>query len=255
MRLGYMENHASSLNAHRNCAPPKVLLLLVVLFFPLLPVAAQLQGADPAPDLQKAATNGDLRLLRDRLLAGDNPNARDADRRTPLINAVRAGQSAAARLLLRSGADVNAKDRNGVTALIEAAHKGNPKGAALLIEAGADVNVQTRGPGSALDAAERAGHQDIVALLRNAGARTTGKSVGDKVCVRPWNGDGYCGLVESCSRNDFKVRVTDIVGCAGGCPAKAECSAGREVGGTHGLQVGDPVSTVGWCLTETGVQQ
>jgi hypothetical protein len=174
--------------------------------------------------------------------------------RTSLINAVRAGQLVAARILISSGADANARDVNGVTALIEAADKGRPKIAALLISAGADVNVRTRGLGSALDAAERAGHQGIVAMLRNAGARTTGKSVGDKVCVRLWEGDGYCGTVERTNRNDFQIRITEIVGCAGGCPPRAECSAGSPVGGPDGIKVGDTLKTVSWCLTETGVR-
>lgn len=208
-----------------------------------------------APELQKAARTGDLTLLRSRLQAGDSPNARDAARRTPLITAVRAGQVGAVRVLLASGADVNASDINGVNALIEAADRGRPKSARLLLQAGADVNVSTRGLGTALNAAERAGHNDIVAMLRQAGAHTTGKSVGDTVCVRPWGGDGYCGTVESSNKNQFQIRVTEIVGCAGGCPAKPECSAGREVGGPHGIKAGDRVDTVSWCLTQTGVQQ
>jgi hypothetical protein len=194
-------------------------------------------------------------LLRARLQAGDDPNARDLSRRTPLINAVRTGQFGAVRVLLASGADPNAKDVNGITALIEAADQCRPKSAALLINAGADLNAQTRGLGSALDAAERSGQQEIVTMLRKAGARTTGKSVGDKVCVRPWGGDGYCGKVESSDKNAFQIRVTDIVGCTRGCPARAECSAARPVGGPDGINVGDTVGTVSWCLTQTGVKQ
>jgi hypothetical protein len=49
--------------------------------------------------------------------------------------------------------------------------------------------------------------------------------------------------------------VTGIVGCADGCAAQAECSAGRGVGGAQGIAVGDTVDTVSWCLTHTGVQQ
>jgi len=228
---------------------------ILLLSLSLLAQAPAPRKVSPAPELQKAALAGDVALLRARLQAGDSPNARDAAQRTPLINAVRAGQVGAARLLLASGADVNAADVNGVTALIEAADRGRPRSAALLIQAGADVNVRTRGLGTALNAAERSGHNDIVAMLRKAGAKTTGKSVGDTVCVRPWGGDGYCGTVENSHKNQFQIRVTGIVGCAGGCPAKAECSAGRPVGGSQGIKLGDSVNTVSWCLTQTGVQQ
>jgi hypothetical protein len=91
-------------------------------------------------------------------------------------------------------------------------------------------------------------------MLVEAGARSTGSSVGDTVCVRPWGGDGYCGTVESIDKTHYRLRVTKLVGCEKGCPVKAECSAGREVGGSHGIAVGDEVATVSWCLTHTGVK-
>ena len=258
-KLGYMENDGCRLITLGDSTLSSLLALFPWAVLLLCSVSLVAQSTGPkkipaAPELQKAAQTGDLTLLRVRLQSGDSPNARDMAQRTPLINAVRAGQLGAARILVASGADVNARDVNGVTALIEAADNGRPKSTALLLRAGADVNVRTRGLGSALEAAERAGHQDIVAMLRRAGARSTGKSVGDKVCVRPWAGDGYCGTVEISNKNDFQIHVTEIVGCAGGCPARAECSARRSIGGPGGITVGDTVKTVGWCLTQTGVQ-
>lgn len=254
-----MENDGRRLNALWNSIlPPRTLLVLATSILVAAPLTAQPGGQTQlalTPELQKAAETGNLMLLRARLQSGDDPNARDTARRTPLIHAVRAGQLGAVRILIASGADVNARDVNGVTALIEAAEHGRLKSGALLIHAGADVNIRTRGLGTALDAAERRGHEDIVAMLLQAGARTTGKSVGDKVCVRPWGGDGYCGTVEHSNRNDFQIRVTEIVGCRGGCAAKDECSAGRSVGGPDGIKVGDRVKTLGWCLTQTGVPQ
>jgi hypothetical protein len=233
------------------------ILTFALLFVFNFSLAAEVQVGQKtaiAPELQKAARTGDLALLRSRLQAGDNPDARDVARRTPLINAVRAGQVPAARALVLVGADVNARDVNGVTALIEAAEKGRPDALRLLLQAGADVNVTTRGMGTALNAAERSGHNEIAAMLREAGAHSTGKSLGDSVCVLPWGGEGYCGTVESLNKNQFHIRVTEIVGCAGGCSAKAECSAGRQVGGKQGIRAGDNVDTVSWCVTQTGVQ-
>src|SRR3989442_548347 len=60
----------------------------------------KISSAKAAPELQEAARTGDLALLRSRLQAGDSPNARDAARRTPLINAASAGQVGAMRVLL-----------------------------------------------------------------------------------------------------------------------------------------------------------
>lgn len=212
-----------------------------------------LAGASAA-ELHQAARIGNVAMMQSRLKEGADPNARDAAGRTPLMDAVAAGQLGAARALLAAGADVNARSKSGITALMEAADKGRVKSAHLLITSGADVNASSRGLGTPLEAAERAGHNNIVELLRAAGAHTSGKSVGDTVCVRSWGGEGYCGTVESVNKSAYSIHVTQIVGCQNGCSAKAECSAGRPVGGTGGIAVGDQVKTVSWCLTQTGVK-
>ena len=102
--------------------------------------------------------------------------------------------------------------------------------------------------------AERTGHNDLAAILLKAGARSSGKSVGDTVCVRPWDGSGYCGVVEEIQKTVFRIHVTEIVGCEEGCVAKAECSEKRPVGGRDGIRPGEVVTTVSWCLTHTGVK-
>lgn len=206
-------------------------------------------------DLHRAARAGDLALMESRLKEGMNPNVRDQLGRTPLLEAVSAGKLDAMRVLLAAGANVSAQSSSGRTPLIEAAERGQLTAAGLLIQSGADLNTIQRGYGSALETAERAGHNDVAALLRQAGAKSSGRSVGDTVCVRPWQGDGYCGKVEAVNKTAYTIRVTKIVGCTNGCSAKAECSASRPVGGTDGIQVGEAVSTVSWCLTHTGVQQ
>jgi hypothetical protein len=141
--------------------------------------------------------------------------------------------------------------------LIEAAEFGRVDSAQLLIASGANISASQRGWGTALEAAERMGHNELAAMLRQAGARSSGRSVGDTVCVRPWHGDGYCGEVVEVNKTSFRLRVTEIIGCEGGCQARAECSASRAVGGPRdmgGIQVGDEVATVSWCLTHTGVK-
>ncbi|HUM04810.1 MAG TPA: ankyrin repeat domain-containing protein [Terriglobales bacterium] len=173
---------------------------------------------------------------------------------TAMHKAARTGDLTALRAQLKQGADPNVRDRQSRTPLMVAAESGQAEAARLLIASGADLNVVARGWGSALEIAERSGHHDIAALLRNAGARSSGRSVGDKVCVRPWNGDGYCGIVQSVNRNSYRIRVTQIIGCKSGCGPKPECSAGRQVGGPVGIAVGDEVNTVSWCLTHTGVK-
>ena len=220
----------------------------------VLACAPAVVAQDTAADIHKAARSGDVAVLASRLKQGADPNARDKEGRTPLMDAVTAEQVPAMRLLVAKGADVNARAHDGQTALIAAAAEGSLDAARLLVASGADLNAVSRGWGSALKAAERMGHNEIASMLLQAGARPTGSSGGDTVCVRPWGGEGYCGTVESIDKNRYRLRVTKIVGCEKSCQAKAECSAGRNVAGSGGIAVGDEVSTVSWCLTDTGVK-
>jgi len=210
-------------------------------------------GTPEETPLHKAARTGDLAGLRSLLDSGADPNQRDANGERPLVVAVAAGQLNAARVLIAAGANPNLPSASGRTPLIEAALGGRIGIVRLLLAAGADPNIAERGAGSPLEAAEREGHEETTALLRRSGARTAGRSVGDKVCVRPWRGDGYCGVVEAIDKIHYRVRVTEIVGCADGCPAMADCSAGKPVGGPEGLKAGDIVTAPGSCLTHTGV--
>ncbi len=204
--------------------------------------------------LHKAARTGDLKLLRARLQQGVKPDALSPSGRTALLDAAAAGQLQAMRALLDAGAHVNAASPDGQTPLIEAAAHNRADTVRLLIAAGADLNLRSRGFGSALEAAERMGHKQIAQILRKAGARTFGRSVGDTVCVRPWNGEGYCGTVTAIHKNQYQIRITKIVGCLDGCEPKPECSAGKPVGGADGFRVGDETTTISWCLTHTGVK-
>jgi hypothetical protein len=205
--------------------------------------------------LHRAAAAGNLTALQARLNQGISPDVRNAEGRTALLEAVKAGHPQVVSALLAAGAGPSVASPSGRTPLIEAAENGRMQSAELLIKAGADINAVQRGWGSALETAEHTGHLQVAALLRQAGAKTSGKSVGDKVCVRPWGENGYCGTVDEVNKNDFRIHITDLVGCKNGCGAKAECSAGRPVGGVDGLQAGDVITTKSWCLTNTGVQQ
>jgi ankyrin repeat protein len=198
---------------------------------------ARSQQSDPSSSPQSAAAD-----------------ARDSHGLTQLIVAASAGQTATVRSLLASGASVDAISADGRTALIAAAQNGQLDSVKALIAAGADLNRATRGTGTALNVAENKGETEIAALLLASGARSTGKSVGDTVCVRPWAGDGFCGTVKSFTVPSVAIQVTRILGCANGCQARQECSAGLIVGGSNGIQTGDPVAVPSWCLTQTGVK-
>jgi hypothetical protein len=175
----------------------------------------------------------------------------DASRR--LVAAVARGDAAQVSALARGGADPDAADRSGWTGLHLAAETGDLALARLLLDAGAHPDLRSRARATPLDVAEKAGRSEVARLLRLHGAKGSGKSIGDTVCVRPWGGDGYCAVVEGADPTHYRLRVSRVVGCPGGCPPEPACSAGRVVG-AGGLGPGDVLRVPASCLTHTGVR-
>jgi Ankyrin repeats (3 copies) len=172
-----------------------------------------------------------------------------------LWSAVRSGDAAGVRRILREGANPDAALPSGWTPLMEATKTGRLDVAEALLAGGARADARDRAAGTALDVAEREGREALATLLRRHGARGSGKSVGDRVCVRPWKGSGFCGTVAAIEGTSYLLDVTSVAGCEGGCPADAECSASRPVGGmsAEAVRAGTSVRTKSWCLTHTGL--
>jgi len=175
----------------------------------------------------------------------------EASRR--LAAAVARGDAAQVAALVRQGADPDAADRSGWTGLHLAAETGDLALARLLLDAGAHPDLRSRARGTPLDVAETTGRTEIARLLRLHGARGSGKSIGDTVCVRPWHGDGYCAVVVGADPTRYRLRLSRVVGCAGGCPPDPACSAGETVG-AGGLGEGSVLWVPASCLTDTGVR-
>jgi hypothetical protein len=183
------------------------------------------------------------------------PVSAQAKAAAPLLAAAAAGDTNNVKSLVAAGIPVNATDAAGRTALIVAAQNRQMETVKALAAAGADLNRQSKVEGSALNIAENDGNADMAAWLLAAGAHSTGKSVGDTVCVRPWSGQGFCGKVKAFSVKAVQIAVTRLEGCAEGCAARQECSASNPVGGVNGLQAGEEIAVPSWCLTQTGVKQ
>jgi ankyrin repeat protein len=194
-----------------------------------------------------------LAVLAGLLALAVVPAGADDDASRRLRAATTRGDLAESAALLRQGVSPDAADRSGWTGLHQAAETGDLSLARLLLEAGARPDLRSRARGTPLDVAERAGRDEMARLLRAHGARGSGKSIGDTVCVRPWQGDGYCGVVEEALPTRFRLRVSRVVGCAAGCAPEAECSASQAVG-PGGLASGDVLWVPASCLTHTGVQ-
>jgi cytohesin len=112
--------------------------------------------------------------------AGANPNALDASLTTPLMEACRQKNIAAAEALLKTGAKAEIRDRRSWTALMHAASRGAPEELySLLLSAGASINESNREGVSAIMLAlapgSNASAETIRALLK-LGANPNGKS-------------------------------------------------------------------------------
>lgn len=218
-------------------------------------LAASLPGADdPSRALLLAAARGDAPRLTALLAAGAAPDSRDGEGRPALVLAAGAGQPAAVRALVRGGALADAATASGWTALHEAARVGSIDSVRGLLAGGATIDLRDRVRGTPLDVAEVTGHRDVARLLRARGARGSGKSEGDVVCVRVWQGEGYCATVVDRDATRHQLRVDEVRGCGSGCPASPECSAGRDVG-PGGVGPGDILWVPTSCLTQTGLRR
>ncbi len=105
------------------------------------------------------------------LKAGADVNlaARNAMKVTALHAAAASGQTEAVRELLVRGADPNARQQSGYTALHQAAHSGNQEMAQVLLEHGADINQKTDDGKTALALALESNRPQTAAYLRQRG--------------------------------------------------------------------------------------
>lgn len=93
-----------------------------------------------------------------------------AGREVPLVEAVKAADTAAVRALLAQPVDVNTPEVDGTTALHWAAYKGDLETAQLLLRAGANADARNRYDVTPLALACGRGDAPIVEALLNAGA-------------------------------------------------------------------------------------
>lgn len=160
--------------------------------------------------LSRAIDDEDVELVRDLLVKGANPNAKEESysKITPLFVAVEQGNIEIVRMLLDYGAKVNARDnekqtplmrldddatpelvelllqyrakidavdKDGNTALIIAADRANPEVIETLIDAGADVNASNKEGKTPLMSAAESDNIESVRALLEAGAKATAK--------------------------------------------------------------------------------
>jgi ankyrin repeat protein len=129
-----------------------------------------------APDISihKAARDGKLEAVKQRLAIGTDVNAKDDHEWTPLHSAAFNGHKEIVKLLIAKGAEVNAKAGNGMTPLRYVAQEGHKEIAELLISEGADVNA--KGDDGITPLHRAVGHKEVAELLIAKGAEVNAKA-------------------------------------------------------------------------------
>ena len=107
------------------------------------------------------------------VLLGSLADARAAQGDAPLLDAVRAGDTASVRALLAQGADVNAAEADGTTALHWASYRDDVTTVERLLSAGADVEAANQYGARPLSLAAAGGYAQTLAALLEAGADPT----------------------------------------------------------------------------------
>lgn len=132
-----------------------------------------LQAGCAGNGLSRAAVDGDLPKVKERVAQGEKINSLDKWGWTPLLWAVYYGNFPVTKWLLDNGADPNIKTElsygnypPGTSALILAAAYGHADAVAALLEKNADPTVVDGKGKKAIDYAEEYGFDKCVALLK-----------------------------------------------------------------------------------------
>ncbi len=144
------------------------LLAALPAFAQVAPTEAELHGYR---GLHAAAARGDVVDIKKRVAAGEDKEAVDSRRRTPLHVAVYGKQHDAARALIRLGADPNRFEIDRYDIITIAAVANDVPMLRIALEGGGNPKaVTSRYDGTALIAAAHLGHVEVVRTLIAAGA-------------------------------------------------------------------------------------
>jgi ankyrin repeat protein len=146
------------------------LAILLLALLTVLPASAQVAPTEAElrayRGLHAAAARGDVADIEARIAAGEDKEALDAHRRTPLHVAVYRKQHDAARALIRLAADPNKLDIDRYDIITIAAVANDVPMLKIALEGGGNPKaITSRYDGTALIAAAHLGHAEVVRTL------------------------------------------------------------------------------------------
>lgn len=122
------------------------LLLVAIIFWAnkksQSPVGKFSAQSPPEISLHEASYLGNIKAIEKHILAGSDPDAKDAIGNTPLMIAAIFGHTKAAGMLIEAGADLNITNSEGSTALHVAAFFCRTEIVNFLLESGADKQIR-----------------------------------------------------------------------------------------------------------------
>jgi uncharacterized protein len=175
----------------------------------VLAAAAPAIAATPLIDAVKA---GDTSGVRAQLVKRADVNAAEADGMTALHWAARNNDLATARALVRAGANAKVANRYGVTPLALAAQNGSAAMLDLLLKAGADAKAAMPQGETVMMTAARTGKADAIKVLAAHGADVNAKEGWMGESALGWaaaenNGEAVRALVELGADVNFRSKV------------------------------------------------
>jgi hypothetical protein len=133
-------------------------------------------GSDPTEALRYAVSHDAIRLAKEALALGADPNTHLTGGPSVIQEALDRNNTNMAIELLNAGADLNCDGRGGATMLVKAAALGNRSLASMLLERGVDPNSNDENETTALMHASLEGHMQILNTLLASGADHTLKN-------------------------------------------------------------------------------
>ncbi|MCF2530260.1 ankyrin repeat domain-containing protein [Yinghuangia soli] len=152
-------------------------------------------------DLLSAAGRGDTAAVQAALARGANVEARDSQKRTPLLLAALADQVDAARVLVAAGADPDAQDNRRDSAWLVTGVTGSVEMARVLLPAQPDLKLTNRYGGISIIPAGERGHAEYIRYV----------TANSAIDVDHVNDLGWTALLEAIVLGDGGARHQETV--------------------------------------------
>ncbi|MEM8757348.1 MAG: ankyrin repeat domain-containing protein [Planctomycetota bacterium] len=197
-----------------------LLVLGGLLFFAVDKLMVDLGGpaSGVRSGLHAAAASGDTDAVRSAIARGEDVDAvqNGADNsgsgRTPLLEAVAAGQTEAAKMLLEAGAAPEARTRDGKSALMLAAGWSDTPMVEMLLAADARLDARSDLGWTALMLAASRGRSEAVQTLVSAGADVQMQNKWDQTALLVGCASGVTGTIEPLLNAGSDVNAADEFG-------------------------------------------